>query len=103
MVFKCAVSDAMGEAKNPAMELSDLDEHEEDTEGEEEESFEEDDVDEEEEEEEDESDAPIIKKRPASAEQVAKHISVYALRVLVYICRVGLMVFCILWSLLFIV
>ena len=100
MVFKCAVSDAMGEAKNPAMELSDLDEHEEDTEGEEEESFEEDDVDEEEE---DESDAPIIKKRPASAEQVAKHISVYALRVLVYICRVGLMVFCILWSLLFIV
>ena len=100
MVFKCAVSDAMGEAKNPAMELSDLDEHEEDTEGEEEESFEEDDVDEEEE---DESDAPIIKKRPASAEQVAKHISVYALRVLVYICRVGLMVCCILWSLLFIV
>lgn len=100
MVFKCAVSDAMGEAKNPAMELSDLDEHEEDTEGEEEESFEEDDVDEEEE---DESDAPIIKKRPASAKQVAKHISVYALRVLVYICRVGLMVFCILWSLLFIV
>lgn len=100
MVFKCAVSDAMGEAKNPAMELSDLDEHEEDTEGEEEESFEEDDVHEEEE---DESDAPIIKKRPASAKQVAKHILVYALRVLVYICRVGLMVFCILWSLLFIV
>ena len=84
MVFKCAVSDAMGEAKNPAMELSDLDEHEEDTEGEE------------------EDDAPIMK-RPASAKQVAKHILVYALRVLVYICRVGLMVFCILWSLLFIV
>jgi hypothetical protein len=72
MVFKCAVSDAMGEAKNPAMELSDLDEHEEDTEGEEEESSEEDDVPEEEE---DEGDAPIIKKRPASAKQVAINTS----------------------------